>query len=443
MPSWNKIENQKQQSKLLESLRIFFLIATAGFIIFYQFNQIPKNLAFDEVEFAKLALSLNNKPYIPYSPEATGHPTLYFYIILLSFKIFGINNFALRFPAAFFGILNILIFYLILKKIFNKSSYFLISHFFNFPFILSFVFLTSRWYFNFARFAFEATFLLFLELVSIFFFLKYIQVTLREQDESRDLFKINSYLFFSGLFAGLAFNSYTPGRIFFFLPLTILIVKIIKPLSNQTIKQLLLFLIPFIITAAPLSIYLLKHPDIRFNQQFFWKNSQLTFPQKINYSWENIKSTILMFHFKGDLNGRHNYPGKPALNPVLGLLFITGFFISLKTYKNFYSLLFIIYFFLSLFPTLMTYPWENPNMLRVFTAIPSIIYFIGISLSILLKLFKRSWRGVSLILLFLIFFSSIYEIRTYFKYQAKVFKNSFEIKYPLEKAIKMKNLYEK
>jgi len=35
--------------------------------------------------------------------------------------------------------------------------------------------------------------------------------------------------------------------------------------------------------------------------------------------------------------------------------------------------------------------------------------------------------------------SCFYELRTYFKYQSTVFNQAFEIKLPLEKAIKVKN----
>ena len=101
---------------------IIILTILSALFIFYRFNDIPKNLSFDEVEFAKLALSLQNKPYTPYSSLATGHSTLYFYIILFSLKTFGINVFALRFPAAIFGILSVIMFYLIMQKVFKQQK---------------------------------------------------------------------------------------------------------------------------------------------------------------------------------------------------------------------------------------------------------------------------------------------------------------------------------
>jgi len=341
---------------------IIILTIISAFFIFYRFVDIPKYLSFDEVEFAKLALSLQNKPYTPYSSLATGHSTLYFYIILLSLKTFGVNVFALRFPAAIFGIMSVIMFYLIIKGVFQQLNNGVIKQFL--PFFLSLILLSSRWFLNFARFSFEATFLLFLELVSIYFLIS------------------KKSLFFSGLFAGFAFLSYTPGRIFFILPIGFIILKwyrrgMSRLYNKIIIKNLLLFLIPFIIIITPLTSYFLTNKDIRIDQQFFLRNREMTVNEKVNGLWNNISSTTLMLFTKGDMNGRHNYPGKPALNPVLGILFIIGLIISIKNFKNLFNKLFLLYFLFSLFPAILTYPWENPSMLRTFTVIPSVIYFIG------------------------------------------------------------------
>ncbi len=442
---------------------IIILVLISAFFIFYRFSGIPKYLAFDEIEFTKLALSLQNKPYTPYSSLATGHSTLYFYILLASLKTFGTNVFALRFPAAIFGILSIIIFYLIMKR--YRQGIALSLHENTtmkqwLPFFLSIIFLTSRWFLNFSRFSFEATFLLFLELTSIYFLLKF-----NENLKTKTLFLRQSpgapigmwrskktvlsffYLVISGLFAGLAFISYTPGRIFFLLPMGFLILKWYR---QGIVLFLLIFLIPFIITITPLTSYLLTHKDSRIDKLFFWKNHEMSFNEKIVGTVNNVKTISLMFFTNGDMNGKHNYPGKPALNPILGILLITGLLISIKNYKDLYNKLFLFYFLISLFPSLAIYPWENPNMLRTFTVIPSVIYFIGNTIyhlsSIVQRwsLNKRIPRYLILTTFYLILiFSSFYELRTYFRYQAPVFEHSFEIRYPLEKAIKMKNVYEK
>jgi len=412
---------------------IIILALISAFLIFYRFTDIPKYLSFDEVEFTKLALSLDNKPYIPYSQFATGHSTLYFYILLASLKTFGINTFALRFPAAIFGILSVIVFYLIMKKVFDKQKLFTTYYLLPTSFILTCILLSSRWFLNFARFSFEATFLLFLELTSIYFLISF----WREKRSQ------NIFLIISGLFAGFAFLSYTPGRIFFLLPMGFLFLTM-KQWNSETIKRIFLFLISFLIITTPLTSYLLTNKDTRIDQQFFLKNSEMTFNEKIDGLWKNISSTALMFNIKGDSNGRHNYPNKPTLNPILGILFIIGLIISIKDFKNLYNKLFLLYFFISIFPALMTYPWENPNMLRTYTVLPSVIYFIGQAIIILCTIVhkitnNKVFEYLILTTFYLILvFSCFYELRTYFKYQSIVFDQSFEIKLPLEKAIKFK-----
>jgi len=430
-----------------KTVLIIILTIISALFIFYRFIEIPKYLAYDEVEFTKLALSLDNKPYAPYSQLATGHSTLYFYILLASLKTFGINVFALRFPAAIFGILSVLFFYLIMKKVFKQSNNETMKQFL--PFFLTLILLSSRWFLNFARFSFEATFLLFLELTSIYFLIKFEE---KQKVKIPNLFapacrqagfnvfrqkiSVSSFdIMLSGLFASLAFNSYTPGRIFFLLPIGFLLFR--KRLNNETMKQLLLFLIPFVIVITPLTSYLLNNKDTRIDQQFFLRNHEMTVNEKVNGLWSNVSSTTLMLFTKGDMNGRHNYPGKPALNPILGILFIVGLAITMKQWNNGANKLFLIYFFLSIFPALMTYPWENPNMLRTYTVIPAIVYFIGLSISKIFKITKQKYLWLIIII---IVFSSFYELRTYFKYQSTVFNQSFEIKLPLEKAIKVKTL---
>jgi hypothetical protein len=248
------------------------------------------------------------------------------------------------------------------------------------------------------------------------------------------------YIMLSGIFAGLAFLSYTPGRIFFLLPLSFLTLKTLRTFKLYKLR-LLYFLIPFIIVITPLSIYLFSHTDTRIDQEFFLNNHEVLIPVKISGLWQNISSTALMFNIKGDVNGRQNYPNKPALNPLLGILFIVGLIMTIKQWKNDDNKLFLVYFLLSLFPALMTYPWENPSMLRTYTVIPAVIYFVGQGIIFVLDRFQNNQKkfGMTLIIV-LILISSFYELRTYFKYQSIVFNQSFEIKLPLEKAIKIKTL---
>jgi len=396
-----------------------------SFIIFFRFNSIPKTLTFDEIEFAKLALSLDKGGYVPYSPLATGHATLYFYVLLFSMKMFGISSFALRLPSAVFGVLSVLIFYFVLQKSVKKMVWWL-------PFVGTFLLITTRWYFNFARFGFEGTFVLLLELVSLFFFLHYLDH--REK----------KWLISSGLFAGLAYNSYQPGRLFFALILTALFLFILERskkrldfsfFSKQSAQTFLAFLIPFIVIITPLSVYLSQHRDVRIYQQLYPVNNEMSVGEKFQFFSRNVVSTTLMFSVRGDVNGRHNYPNKAALNPIMSALFMLGMLLCLFHLKNRMNQLYILYFSIAVFPTLFTYPWENPNMLRTFTCLPAIMYFsvyaIGWTYHLLETKYHFRYRTLIVGIFLIVCISAMYDVRTYFVFQADVFREAFEAKMPL------------
>jgi len=144
-----------------------------------------------------------------------------------------------------------------------------------------------------------------------------------------------------------------------------------------------------------------------------------------------------MFNLKGDMNGRHNYPGKPALNPILGILFLGGLITALRKYSQFYNQYFLLYFFLSLILSIIGRTQDNPNMLRTFTAIPAVVYFIGQAYLLLWQLktyLKKEFVIGFIAILFIV--STVYEIRTYFVFQSRVFRNSFEVLCSLQEVIK-------
>lgn len=400
-----------------EILKYCIILLISFVVVAYKFNQIPHNLAVDEVRLAELALSLNHTPYTAFSPIADGHPTFYFYILLLSFKIFGINSFALRIPAALFSILNPFSVYLILKYFFKKKKILNLS----LPFILTLVYITLHWRINFARFSFEASFLFFWVLLSTINLINFLKT------------KKYVWLFFCGVSTGLVYNCYHPGRFFFFFPLLILFIK------RVDLKKIGFFIFPFLLIILPMTFYLIQNPsdDIRVNLLSYYNNSSLSVQKKISIFGKNVIKIIEMYIVRGDSNGRHNYPNKPALNPILSTLFFIGIIIALKKFSNFSNVFFLLFFIISVFPSFLVYPWENPSMLRTYTSILSVIYFIGLSIEyIMTKTLLKNNKFFEIALILLLFISAIYELRTYFVYQVRVFDTAFIMKNSLLSEIK-------
>lgn len=371
------------------SLYSWLILFIALLVIFWQFGQIPAKLAFDEVEFAKLALSLEGKWQI-FSPLATGHATPYFYWLLLSLKTFGLNMMALRLPAAIFAVLNSFLVWTLLRFYFPKKI----------AFLGTLVFITSHWVMNFGRYGFEATYLLFWQLIAI--------VAVKLFLKTKRL----GFLALTLFSTVLAFYSYLPGRIFAILPILMLVMdKVRWQIVTAFIIIFTLFTLPLIQSSGTLENRV---------QELTYLSQKLPLVTKVGYFGENLAKNLLMLNFQGDLNGRHNYPGKSALNPALGILFWLGLILSFQKIKT--SWPFYVWIMLSILPSLFTLPQENPHFLRTYTLTVSLVFFITLALASLNKIKPKWFIGLVL----LIMLSSVYELRTYFKYQQNVFKKAFE-----------------
>ncbi|MFA9289105.1 MAG: ArnT family glycosyltransferase [Weeksellaceae bacterium] len=411
-----------------KSIRVvsLIIISIVGWlVVFYQFPLIPQHLNIDEVEFAQLALSLDGKAYAPYSPLATGHTTLYYYVILLCFKLFGITAFGLRLPAALSGVINGILIYMIMYFLFVKKEDKKPSMFSLFlPLATALTFVTMRWQFQFARFSFEVTFLMMFELLSLLF------IILHQRTKSW------KWLLAAGIAAGLAFNSYLPGRVFVAIPGLYVLWYIWSQQKHwkERFQTILSFFIPFLIVITPLLMYFMQARDVRVYQLSYVNNEMLSLNEKISFFTENVRKTAGIFHIQGDLNGKQNYPGKPALNPIMGILFVIGMLYSIRKIKVFPHFIFLAYFVLSLIPTILTYPWENPHMLRTYTSIPAIVFWIGTAFWLIYNKFKRQYLIMAFITALLII-SVVYDLRTYFIYQVPIFDAAFEMRGPLHELV--------
>ncbi|KXK12258.1 MAG: hypothetical protein UZ22_OP11002000057 [Microgenomates bacterium OLB23] len=280
-------------------------------------------------------------------------------------------------------------------------------------FIVTVIFVSMRWYFSFARFSFEATFLLMLELIAL-----YAMLVFRKTQAIVPLI-------IAAIGAGLAYNSYTPGRIFVLLMLSIILLS-----SKRKLLHFTVFGVVYAALIAPLSLYFVQHNDIRIQQQLYLQNTELTLTEKAQFFAENVWKNIRMLFGQGDVNGRHNYPYKSALNPVLNLFLALGIMSMLKSRKIFYHALFSMYLLLGLLPTLLTYPHENPNMLRTYTMLPALAYFMGLGILWIygqVKKDEKKSRLVTWFVLFMLLISVVYEVRSYFVFQKLVYIQAFDL----------------
>src|SRR6266576_2267101 len=99
--------------KLSAKIFLFAVLLTAILLRFYQLGSNPPSLTWDEAAWGYNAYSLGIDgrdefgKFLPYDYlESFGDfkPPMYAYLSILPVKLFGLTEFATRFPSAFFGV---------------------------------------------------------------------------------------------------------------------------------------------------------------------------------------------------------------------------------------------------------------------------------------------------------------------------------------------------
>lgn len=315
--------------KYLFPVVIVLILILTVFLRLYNLNTIPPGIWYDEAYNGLDALTaMENGDYKIFYPENFGREGLYINALALSFKLFGTNDFALRFPSTVFGILTVLGFAFFLRKLKLTKTTTVLG-----VFILA----TSFYHLNFSRIAFRAIMVPFLLTWSFYFFIKGFYFIKEHTINKSGLIKriLNGALFsffMSGLLTGIGLHTYIAYRVVPLIFIIILFISLIiykKFLANYW-KAILVFLVGAIITAGPILFYFQQNPATftgRTDAVSIFNAPDMT----INEAFiKSLSLHLQSFFFIGDGNQRHNHNSLPLLPAVWSLFFAIGFFISLK-----------------------------------------------------------------------------------------------------------------
>jgi len=197
------MKNKKSQILLLA---IFIL---ALFLRLYKISKFPPSIYWEEAAIGVDANSIlktgkdmhgNSFPLVAFRSFGDWKPSLYFYAAVPSIAVFGLNEFAVRFPSALFGGLTCVVLYFLVKELISPNSLtsevskdlnqsapgagtsfapgardnphysLLITHYL--PIIASLLLAISPWHLQFSRAGFEANLAVFLITLATYFFLR-------------------------------------------------------------------------------------------------------------------------------------------------------------------------------------------------------------------------------------------------------------------------------
>lgn len=202
---------------------LLIILLLAVFLRVYKLDTVPPSLFGDEVDVGYQAYSILKTgkdlsgQFLPFYIKslAESRAPLYIYSSVLFVSIFGLNEWGVRLPAVFWGIISILGIFLLTRELFNQKA----------ALFASLLLSLSPWHLQYSRASFEVTMLLSFIILGIYFFTKGL--------------KNNFWLFLASLFFGLSFYIYSTATVF-----TPLLIILLLYLYKQKVKESMKHLFP-------------------------------------------------------------------------------------------------------------------------------------------------------------------------------------------------------
>ena len=427
-----KLINNYKSTKLL----IVIIILLAFILRFWGLGNVPASLNWDEVAWGYNAYSLGldgkdefglTLPYRYIESYGDFKPPLYAYLAVIPVKLFGLNEFATRFPSALFGTLTVILTHFLVKEIFQKSS-----NRRKIALFASLFLAISPWHIMLSRAAFEANVSSFFIVLGIFLFLRAIN-------------KNKWFLLLSALSFALSFYTFNTARIF--VPLIALFLAIVfrKELlrsKKQTISAaifgllLLLPLIPFLLSPQAKLRYqevnIFTNPEIvktsnqsvENDKNALW--SKVIHNRRILYGLEftkhyfdNLAPTFLFI--KGDGNPKFSTQDTGQMFLWDLPFLIVGLLILFRKKEGYYFLV-PIWLLLGIIPAATAR--ETPHALRIETVLPTLQIVVAVGFVFFLeqistKFNKKTALGITYFVLFLLFINAFYFVHSYYSHYGR------------------------
>ncbi len=432
---------------------LFLICLLALFLRLYQLGSNPPSLTWDEVAWGYNAYSLGIDgrdefgKLLPYSYiESFGDfkPVVYAYLDIIPIKIFGLTEFAVRFPSAILGTVTVFVTYFLVKRIFldNTSVVLFKKIKLDIPLLSCFILAISPWHINLSRAAFEANVATFFIVLSVWSFLKAIQ-------HNKNFLIVSVISFF------LAFQTFNSARIVGPLLFFTLIVRFRKDFLRSRKAFSLAFLLGIILFLPILPFLLSPQSKLRFkevnifsdigvirnsNQQINNDNnawwSKIIHNRRIEYGkeflhhyFDNLSPNFLFI--KGDGNPKFSTQDVGELYIWELPFFIGGIlFLFRKRIGNWWIV--PVWLIASIIPAAIAR--ETPHALRIESALPTFQIISAYGILHVLKVVKEKlsdlrFQAIVVALMLMLAFNFLYYFHGYYVHYPAEYSGEWQYGY--------------
>ena len=361
-------------------------------------------------------------------------PPVYAYLDIFPVKIFGLNEFAVRFPSALFGVLTVLVTYFLTKRIFwdskSKELYGLLSALF---------LAISPWHIMLSRAAFEANIVTFFMVGGIWLFLKGIQ-------------EKKWYIVISIIFFVLSMYTFNTARIVAPILVLFLGVTFRKKLIENKKQTIIAILAGILLILPTLGFLFSPQAGLRFkevniftdidvvktsNQEIIndsSKWSRIIHNRRVGYAlsylkhyFDNLNPSFLFI--RGDGNPKFSTQAVGQMYLWDLPFFIAGILFLFKRKEGYWWIV-PVWLLIGIIPAATAR--ETPHALRVETTLPTFQIFAAYGFSQFLFYIKRYGKFFKAAIIFvgiLLFANLFYFFRNYIVHYPYEFSGEWQYGY--------------
>ncbi|MBN1296656.1 glycosyltransferase family 39 protein [bacterium] len=289
---------------------VLILLLTALFFRVHRIDEIPTGINNDAAWNGLYAYRiLDGEPYTPFTSEAWGKSTLYFYMIAAGFALFGAGPSTLYLPCILVGILTVLCLFFLGRLLWNESI----------GFSAAFLTAVMAWHVTFSRTGYRAILAPLCLIGTGWFFYRAL--------DSR-CFR-DRLLFFTaaGLTIGTGLHTYFPFR---GIPIMMIVIGLHAWITGHRVMRtnwwgFLVLLASAFIVFLPLLLYSMKDPDSFLGRSsFLFIGNRITAAGSLKPLWLNIIENLQILHYSADV-GNFFDAAFPIVSAPLAFFFTIGF----------------------------------------------------------------------------------------------------------------------
>ncbi|NOK61786.1 MAG: hypothetical protein GFH27_549281n93 [Chloroflexi bacterium AL-W] len=365
---------------------VALLTALAIGLRLYQLDVLPLGLWRDEARHGLLALRIWEDPTFRPIYVVTGAdlPALLFYLMAPIIGIFGPDPGNVRMVSALLGALTPLALWWAARPIVGPRAA-----------LLGAALLTwSSWSLSMSRWGFPATLdqVLLLTAVGIIWRVAD-RIESASEDQSKVRFKIVAGAMLSGLCAALSVYAYHSGRM---APLIMVVLTTLRlgsslVLWRRAIPALVAAIVVGLVTLAPILAFIADDYD-DYNRRVAYvsvvNSSDPTMHAPLLLVWQNTQHYLLMWHVRGDANGRHHAPEAPMLDPIAGACLLLGIGMALLRWPHRSTHIILIWITLGLIPGIFSI--EAPHAMRSLGALAPACILTGLGMTTILQVIQTT-----------------------------------------------------